>query len=135
MPISSDTTISKGVIEIDTKEIGASNASKHCFWIAYPDSNDSTNTIKGKHYKLVAQSSSFKIKVKPKAAPESDLIGDINKLKYAHLDNVTLAENGYKTRYKIAYIDFQKPLNIASHKIIFKIATSAYSAQELPESN
>ena len=137
LPISSDSS-SSGVKEITIGPIGATNASKYCFWIAYPDSNDSsnsTNTIKSKHYKLVAQSSSFKIQVKPESALASDLIGDINKLKYAHLDNVTLAENGYKTRYKIAYIDFQKPLNIASHKIIFKIATSAYSAQELPESN
>ena len=136
LPISSDTTISKGVIEINTKEIGASNASKHCFWIAYPDSNDSTNTIKGKHYKLVAQSSSFKIKVKPKAAPESDLIGDINKLKYAYFDNVTLGNTEYKTRYKIAYIDFQSPIGFDTHSIIFKIATKENkNYSELPESN
>lgn len=136
LPISSDTTISKGVIEIDTKEIGASNASKHCFWIAYPDSNDSTNIIKGKHYKLVAQSSSFKIKVKPKAAQESDLIGDINKLKYAYLDNVTLGNKDYTTRYKIAYIDFQSPIGFDTHSIIFKIATKENkNYSELPESN
>ena len=62
LPISSNSA----VIEKNTGQIGASNAFKRCFWIAYPDSNDSTNTIKDKHYKLVAQSSSFlRISLKP----------------------------------------------------------------------
>ena len=122
------------VLEIDTKDIGE-GSKKYCFWIAFPDS-DSNDSIKDKHYKLVAQSSTFKIQVKPASALPSDLIGDLNKLKYAYINNVTLGKDKkYKTRYKIAYIDFQNPLNFGTHKIIFKIATSSYGASELPESN
>ena len=122
------------VLEINTNDIGE-GSKKYCFWIAYPDS-DSNDSIKDKHYKLVAQSSTFKIQVKPAAALPSDLIGDLNKLKYTYINNVTLGKDKkYKTRYKVAYIDFQNPLNFASHKIIFKIATSKNGASELQESN
>ena len=60
----------------------------------------------------------------------------VNKLKYAYFDNVTLGNTEYKTRYKIAYIDFQSPIGFDTHSIIFKIATKENkNYSELPESN
>ena len=125
---SSSTTSS---LEINTNHL-KENANKSCLWIAYPDSlyqNDS------KHYKLVEQSKEFQIKVKPDSASEFDLIGATNKLKFAYLNDVTLGNSKYKTRYKIAYIDFQKPIGNTTHSIIFRIATNSDNTySELQES-
>lgn len=113
-------------IEVNTGYLG-NNANKYCFWIAYPDSDDSKSNAKitRKHYKLVAQSSGFQIKVKPESASEFDLIGATNKLKFDYLDDVTLGKDGYTTRYKIAYIDFQQPIGNERHKLICRIATKS----------
>ena len=118
-------------LEINTNKLGQ-NANKFCLWIAYPDSLDQNDS---KHYKLVEQSKEFQIKVKPESASEFDLIGATNKLKFAFLNDVTLGNSKYKTRYKIAYIDFQKPIGNTTHSIIFRIATKSDGTyNELQES-
>ena len=120
LPASNTTT----EVQINTGEIGATNASKYCLWIAYPDSDDSTNssnTIKNKHYKLVANSDKFKIEVLMKDGMNFDLISPDQPVKSSYL-NIYLGNSKYTTRYKIAYIDFQKPIGNINNVLKFSIA-------------
>lgn len=119
-------------VPINTGEIGSVNASKYCLWIAYPDSDDSiTNAIiTNKHYKLVANSDKFKIEVLMKDGMNFDLVSPDQPIKSAYLD-IYLGNSKYTTRYKIAYIDFQKPIGNVNNVLKFSIAPISNSKPAL----
>lgn len=116
-------SFNRNEISISTGEIGATNASKYCLWIAFPDSDDSISNaiITNKHYKLVANSDKFKIEVLMKDGMNFDLISPDQPLKSSYL-NIYLANSKYTVRYKIVYIDFQKPIGNVNNVIKFSIA-------------
>ena len=114
-------------ISISTLALNA-NASKYCFWIAYPDTTDNTaDNIKNKHYKLVANSDKFKIEVLMKDGMNFDLISPDQPLKSTHIDlpigNIkTPSGDNLTIRYKIAFVDFQKPIGNVNNILKFSIA-------------
>ena len=118
-------------VQINTGEIGA-NANKYCLWIAYPDSDDSISNaiITNKHYKLVANSNKFKIEVLMKDGMNFDLVSPDQPVKSSYLD-IYLGNSKYTTRYKIAYIDFQKPIGNVNNVIKFSIAPISNSKPAL----
>lgn len=119
-------------LSIDTGEIGKTNASKYCLWIAYPDSDDSISNaiITNKHYKLVANSDKFKIEVLMKDGMNFDLVSPDQPLKSSYID-IYLGNSKYTTRYKIAYIDFQKPIGNVNNVLKFSIAPISNSKPAL----
>lgn len=119
-------------VQVNTGEIGATNASKYCLWIAYPDSDDSISNaiITNKHYKLVANSDKFKIEVLMKDGMNFDLISPDQPVKSSYL-NIYLGNSKYTTRYKIAYIDFQKPIGNINNVLKFSIAPISNSKPAL----
>ena len=119
-------------VQINTGEIGTTNASKYCLWIAYPDSDDSVSNaiITNKHYKLVANSNKFKIEVLMKDGMNFDLVSPDQPVKSSYLD-IYLGNSKYTTRYKIAYIDFQKPIGNVNNVIKFSIAPISNSKPAL----
>lgn len=117
-------------IQINTGEIGDVNASKYCFWVAFPDSDDSTNNITGKHYKLVDNPDKFKIEVLMKDGMNFDLVSPDQPLKSSYLTTY-LGNSKYTTRYKIAYIDFEHPIGNANDVLKFSIAPSSNSKKAL----
>lgn len=115
-----------GKTEINTGSIGITNASKYCLWIAYPDTNDSlTNAlIKNKHFTLVNNpNNNFKIEVLMKDGMNFDLVSPNQPLKSTYM-NINLANKDYNIRYKISYIDFQKPIGNVNDVLKFIIESN-----------
>lgn len=110
------------IVNINTGGVGTHNASKYCLWIAYPDStDDSTNTINGKHYKLVTNQNNFKIEVLQQDGMNYDLVSPDQPLKSSFL-TISLGNPKYTTRYKIAYIDLLNPIGNINNVLKFSIA-------------
>lgn len=110
------------IVNINTGGVGTPNASKYCLWIAYPDStDDSTNTINGKHYKLVTNQNNFKIEVLQQDGMNYDLVSPDQPLKSSFL-TISLGNPKYTTRYKIAYIDLLNPIGNINNVLKFSIA-------------
>lgn len=110
------------IITVELDKYGKNYANLYCLWIAYPDSsdNDATNTITNKKYKLVSYSDK-KIEVLLKDGSTFDLVSPTQPLKSSHL-NISLGSTKYVTRYKIAYIDFQKTIGNGNDVLKFSIA-------------
>ena len=128
-------SFSSSIKEVQTTALGSINAAKYCFWIAYPDTDDTNtddinDTITNKHYRLIANSDKFKIEVLMKDGMNFDLVSPDQPLKSTTI-NVQIGNMNKTIQYKIAYVDFQNPIGNVNNILKFTIATKTGAGEAI----